>query len=88
MGHDSDLTEGGKRKLTGANINLIKQQSNESHGLVIKATYNDLAKEESDEEEPANYFAQTSTGSKNKIEDSVTGTIEAKLDFKKFREFR
>ena len=55
---------------------------------MIKATYNDIAREESDEEEPANYFAQTSTGSKNKIEDSVTGTIEAKLDFKKFREFR
>ena len=49
-----------------------------------------MVKEDSDEEEPTNYFALGSSANSNnkKKEDSVTGTIEAKLDFKKFREFR
>ena len=44
-------------------------------------------KDEESDEEPVSYFA-TSGQPPKKAEDSVTGTIEAKLDFKKFREFR
>ena len=49
--------------------------------------YNDLAEEESEEELSPNFFPVTESQRRKKA-DSVTCTIEAKLDYKKFREFR
>ena len=82
------VTESAASGVTGLvdpNLALDGKGEMLSFGLRVEATFNELAGEDSDDEGP-NYLEKkaSGTGSTQK-EDTVTGNIEAKLNFRNFR---